>query len=163
MLPLIIAAAVAAGTQTPGLKALDRLSGCWSAPGQVRGKDATSVARGEWHMGGRYFMLHVRAVSATHPYEAALLYGAGEKPQGLTAFWMDSLGGAFSTSGSGGATSDGFTVEYRYPDAVYTNRFVRVAKGWRWTILEQATGKPQTLFAEYQLRPAGCRGMTFSF
>ena len=163
MLPLIIAAAVAAGTQTPGLKALDALAGCWKAPGQARSKDATSIARGEWRMGGRYFILHVRAVAAKDPYEAALLYGAGEKPEGLTAFWMDSFGGAFSTSGTGAATSDGFSVEYRYPDAVYTNRFVRVGKGWRWTILEQATGKPQTLFAEYRLTPASCRGMTFSF
>jgi hypothetical protein len=163
MLPVLIAAAVAAATQTPGLEALDGLAGCWKAPGQVRGKDATSVARGEWHMGGRYFILHVQAVAAKDPYEAAILYGAGDKPERLTSFWMDSLGGAFSTSGAGAATADGFGIDYRYPDAVYTNRFTREGKGWRWTILEHSTGKPQTLFAEYRLTPASCRGMTFSF
>lgn len=163
MLPLIMAAALAAGTQTPGLNAVGGLAGCWKAPGQVRGKDATSIARGEWRMGGRYFILHLRAIAAKDPYEAAILYGGGEKPAALKSFWMDSFGGAYSTPGEGTATPEGFTVEYRYPDAVYSNRFARVGKGWLWTILERATGKPQTVFAEYQLTPASCRGMTFSF
>lgn len=162
MLPLLVMARLAAEA-APGLETLNGLAGCWEAPGQVRGKDATSVARGEWRMGGRYFILHLRAVTGKDPYEAAILYGAGDKPAGLTSFWMDSFGGAYSTSGAGAAAPDGFTVEYRYPDAVYMNRFTRAGKGWRWTILEQPAGKPQTLFAEYRLVPASCRGMTFSF
>ena|SRR5947209_2904714 len=60
-------------------------------------------------------------------------------------------------------TGDGFSVDYRFPDAVYHNRFARMGKGWRWTIVEQAPGKPDKLFAEYKLTPATCRGITFGF
>jgi hypothetical protein len=163
MIALWIAAALAAQRPEPRLKPLDGLAGCWKAPGRVRGRDATSVARGEWHLGGRYFILHVRSMAASNPYEAAILYGAGEKPESITSFWMDTLGGAYSTSGAGSVTSQGFVVEYRYPDSVYANRFARAASGWRWTILERAAGKPESVFAEYKLSPASCRGMNFDF
>ncbi|HEX5259756.1 MAG TPA: hypothetical protein VFW35_13375 [Sphingomicrobium sp.] len=161
MLELLILAAVAAPSNA--VPAVGGLEGCWKAPGQVRGTDATSIARGEWHLGGRYFILHLKAVAKKDPYEASLLYGAGEKPDSINAYWMDTFGGAYSTSGKGAATGDGFDVVYAYPDSVYTNRFTRAGKGWRWTIMEQASGKPEKLFAEYRLTPTACRGMKFDF
>lgn len=159
-----LALMAAAMPTTPGPPVLDALKGCWNASGQVRGKDATSIARGEWHLGGRYFMLHLRSVPPASAYEAAITYGAGASSKAVGSFWMDTFGGLYEPSlGLGAVNGDGFSVDYRFPDAVYHNRFERVGRGWRWTIVEQATGKPDKLFAEYKLTPARCRGMTFSF
>jgi hypothetical protein len=140
------------------------LEGCWSAPGQVRGKDATSVLRGEWHLGRRYFVLHLRSVAPAQAYEAAITYRAGEKPGGIGSFWMDTFGGLYEPSlGLGAVSPDGFYLDYHFPDAAYHNRFERRGKGWRWTIVERAPGKPDKLFARYELAPASCRGTTFTF
>lgn len=159
---LAVIAATASGT--PGPAVLSALEGCWKAPGQVRGKDAASVARGEWHLGRRYFVLHLRSVRPAQPYEAAITYGAGEKPGQIGSFWMDTFGGLYGPSlGLGSVDDRGFSLDYRFPDAVYRNHFERLGRGWRWTILEQAPGKPDKLFAEYRLAPARCRGMTFHF
>ena len=154
-------AAVAPPNSVPSI--VGGLAGCWRVPGQVRGKDSTSIARGEWHLGHRYFMLHLKAVTK-QPYEAAIAYGAGEKPGEIGSFWMDSFGGMYQPSlGLGQVTSDGFILDYRFPDTVYTNRFVRSAKGWTWTIVEKPTGKAERLFAEYRLSRASCSGMKFGF
>src|SRR5689334_14919631 len=128
MLTLLVAAALAADApQTPGLKALAGLTGCWSAPGQVRGKDAASVARGEWHLGKRYFTLHLRSIPPAQPYEAAITYGAGEKAGAVGSFWIDTFGGLYEPSlGLGTVTDQGFTLDYKFPDAVYANRFERI-------------------------------------
>jgi hypothetical protein len=165
MLALLFAASLAPDVPQPsGLKALSGLAGCWTAPGQVRGKDATSVARGEWHLGGRYFMLHLHSEPPADPYEAAIAYGAGEKEGEIGSFWMDTFGGLYEPSlGLGAITPDGFALDYRFPDAVYTNRFERKGSGWRWTIIEKPTGKPEKLFAQYELAPASCAGMKFEF
>jgi len=140
------------------------LEGCWQSPGQVRGKDAASVARGEWHLCKRYFTLHLRSIPPAQPYEAAITYGAGEKAGAVGSFWIDTFGGLYEPSlGLGTVTDQGFTLDYKFPDAVYANRFERIGKGWRWTIVEKANGKPDKLFARYDLRPASCRGMRFGF
>jgi|SRR3954451_5127994 hypothetical protein len=159
---LMAAAAALPSNLVPA--AVGGLAGCWRAPGQVRGKDATSIARGSWHLGRRYFMLQVHSVTPNSRYEAAIAYGAGEKAGEVGSFWMDTFGGLYGPSlGLGGMTPDGFSLDYRFPDAVYTNRFVRAGKAWRWTIIEKASGKPERLFAEYRLTPASCRGMRFDF
>jgi hypothetical protein len=49
------------------------------------------------------------------------------------------------------------------PDAAYHNRFERLRKGWRCTIVERAPGRLDELFAQYELAPASCQGMTFTF
>ena len=161
---LIALASVAAAPPPNSVPAVvGGLSGCWKVPGEVRGKDATSIARGEWHLGGRYFMLHLKSVTK-QPYEAAISYGAGEKPGDVGSFWMDTFGGMYEPSlGLGKVTADGFTLDYRFPDAVYTNSFTRAGKGWAWTIVEKAPGKPEKLFAEYRLSPTSCQGMKFDF
>lgn len=157
-------ALAAAAQQTPGLRAVDGLTGCWKAPGQVRGKVATSVARGSWRLGGRYLMLQLRSTTPKRPYEAAIVYGAGEKPNEIGSFWMDTFGGLYSPSlGAGEIAADGFQQTYRFPDALYVNSFRRRGHGWRWTITEQATGKPEKLFAQYELTPTSCRSIKFSF
>lgn len=158
---LLLAAAIAA--TPPGLSAVGGLTGCWSVRGQVRGKDASSIARGEWHLGGRYFTLHLRQVTK-QPYEAAISYGAGEKPDAIGSFWMDTFGGLYEPSlGLGTITPGGFALRYRFPDAVYANHFERRGKGWHWTIIEEVPGKADKLFADYSLTTASCRGMRFDY
>jgi hypothetical protein len=162
LVALIGAAAADTANMVPAT--VGGLAGCWTVPGQVRGKDATSVARGEWHLGHRYFTLHLKSVPPAQPYEAAISYGAGEDAGEIGSFWMDTFGGLYEPSlGLGAVTQDGFALDYRFPDTVYHNSFVRIGKGWRWTIVEQAPGKADKLFAEYDFAPASCRGMKFAF
>lgn len=162
MIPLLaLAAAAVVPNKVP--EAVGGLFGCWKVPGEVRGKDATSIARGEWHLGRRYFMLHVKSVAPKLSYEAALTYGGGQKPGEIGSFWMDTYGGAYGALGAGAVTSDGFDVIYTYPDSVYTNRFRRVGRGWTWTIVEKPADKPERIFAEYHFSPASCSGMKFDY
>jgi hypothetical protein len=162
MLLFLAAAAAAAPNTVPAI--VGGLQGCWRVAGQVRGRDATSVARGEWHLGRRYFILHLRSISPAQPYEAAISYGAGEKPGSVGSFWMDTFGGLYEPSlGLGAVASEGFSLDYRFPDTVYHNRFERSGKRWRWTIVEQSAGQPDKPFAKYTLRPASCHGITFGF
>ena len=74
----------------------------------------------------------------------------------LVSYWMDSTGGAYSTSGKGRLEADGFTVTYHYPEGDYVNVWRRAGKGWRWTITEVVAGKPDREFAHYDLTPSGC-------
>lgn len=130
----------------------------------MRGKNASSIARGEWHLGRRYFMLHLRAVPPAQPYEAAIIYGAGEKAGSVGSFWMDTFGGLYEPSlGLGRVAENGFSLDYRFPDAVYRNTFERDGRRWSWTIVELAPGKPEKLFAHYDLASASCRTMKFGF
>lgn len=161
MLEFLLAAAAAANS-VPAI--VGALEGCWKAPGEVRGKNATSIARGEWHLGRRYFVLHLKSVPPAQPYEAAITYGAGENEGGIGSFWMDTFGGLYEPSlGLGRVEADGFSLDYKFKDAVYHNSFQRVGKGWRWTIIEQPFGNPQKLFARYGLTRTSCRGLAFGF
>jgi hypothetical protein len=162
MLILLLGAAAAPPNSVPDVVA--GLSGCWTARGQVRGKDAASVVRGEWHLGRRYFTLHLHSVPPVAPYEAAITFGAGEKLGQIGSFWMDTFGGLYEPSlGLGTVAADGFSLDYRFPDAVYRNRFVRKVHRWNWTIVEQAPGKPAKLFAQYDLTARNCAHVRFSF
>jgi len=161
MLALLLAAAITPNS-VPAI--VGALEGCWKAPGEVRGKNATSVARGEWHLGRRYFVLHLKSVPPAQAYEAAIAYGAGEKKGGIGSFWMDTFGGLSEPSlGLGTVNSDGFDLDYKFKDAVYHNSFQRTGKGWRWTITERPPGNPPKLFARYDFTPASCRGLAFGF
>lgn len=161
---LILLLAAAATPSNFVADAVAGLSGCWRVRGEVRGKDATSVARGEWHLGKRYFTLHLRSMPPVEPYEAAITFGAGKKPGQIGSFWMDTFGGLYEPSlGLGTVGADGFALDYRFPDAVYHNRFMHRPNGWEWTIVEQSPGKPDKLFAEYHLTPASCARVRFGF
>src|SRR3954462_6683446 len=98
MLSLLVLAATPALAPNSVPAVVGGLAGCWKAAGEVRGKDATSVARGSWHLGRRYFMLQLRSIVLKSPYEAAIVYGGGEKPGGVGSFWMDTFGGAYAPS-----------------------------------------------------------------
>ncbi len=163
MLTLMLMLATAAYTVPPGLAEVGGLQGCWRVSGQVQGKDSPSVARGQWHLGQRYFTLHLRAIGS-EPYEAAITYGAGEQPRAIGSVFLDTFGGLYEPSlGLGELEQGGFVQRYRFSDATYLNRFSRTVTGWRWTITEQTKDKPQSVFSDYHLRSAPCDGMRFDF
>ena len=163
LLTLMLMLATPPYTVPPGLTVVGGLEGCWRVSGQVQGKDAPSIAQGKWHLGRRYLTLHLRA-TGSDPYEAAITYGAGEQPQGIGSIFSDTFGGLYEPSlGLGELEQDGFVQRYHFSDATYLNRFNRSGTGWRWTITEQPKDKPPSVFADYQLRPASCRGMRFDY
>ncbi|HEX8572231.1 MAG TPA: hypothetical protein VF759_05720 [Allosphingosinicella sp.] len=163
VLTLMLMLATPDYTVPPGLAAVAGLQGCWRVSGKVQGKDSPSIARGEWHLGRRYFTLRLRAMGPD-PYEAAITYGAGERPRAIGSVFLDSFGGLYEPSlGLGELEPGGFVQRYRFPDATYLNRFSRSGIGWRWTITEQPKDKPPSVFADYHLRPAPCRGMRFDY
>ena len=163
MLKLMLMLATPAYTVPPGLAEVAGLQGCWRVSGQVQGKDSPSIARGQWHLGQRYFTLHLRA-TGSDPYEAAITYGAGKQPRAIGSVFLDTFGGLYEPSlGLGELEQGGFVQRYRFSDATYLNRFRRSGAGWRWTIIEQPKDKPSSVFADYHLRSAPCRGMRFDY
>ncbi len=160
---LMLMLATPAYTVPPGLAEVAGLQGCWRVSGQVQGKDSPSIARGQWHLGQRYFTLHLRA-TGSDPYEAAITYGAGEQPRAIGSVFLDTFGGLYEPSlGLGELEQGGFVQRYRFSDATYLNRFRRTRTGWHWTISEQRKDKPSSVFADYHLRSAPCRGMRFDY
>ena len=163
MIALMLMLATPAYTVPPGLAEVAGLEGCWRVSGRVQGKDSPAIARGQWHLGRRYFTLQLRAIGPD-PYEASITFGAGEQPRAIGSVFLDTTGGLYEPSlGLGELEQSGFVQRYRFSDAVYLNRFTRTRTGWRWTITEQAKGKPASVFADYQLRSASCRGMRFDY
>jgi len=108
VLTVMLMLATPAYTVPPVLAGVAGLQGCWRVSGQVQGKDSPSIARGEWHLGRRYFTLHLRA-TGSDPYEAAITYGAGEKPQAIGSVFSDTFGGLYEPSlGLGEVEQNGF-------------------------------------------------------
>lgn len=165
MIGLAMAMAVAQHvSRTAGMESVSGLEGCWRVTGRVQGEDAPGFAKGEWHLGGRYFMLHLRVPRPGDEYEAAITYGAGERPNEIGSLFSDTFGGLYGPSlGAGARTDAGFEQRYRFPDSVYLNRFERQQRGWHWTIVEQVPGREDRAFADYRLVPARCSGMRFAF
>ncbi|WP_426266214.1 hypothetical protein [Sphingomonas sp. LHG3443-2] len=147
----------------PGLAGVAGLQGCWRVTGRTLGEDTPAIARGQWHLGKRYFNLQLRTIGSD-PYEASITYGAGKEPRAIGSVFLDTTGGLYEPSlGLGELAEGGFVQRYRFTGATYLNRFSRTGDGWRWTITEQADDKPSSVFADYRLRPAPCRGMQFDY
>jgi len=144
----------------PAHAALDRLTGCWDAPGDVMGKQVRTKVRGAWRLGGRYLLLESHGLDPADPYDAAVIIGDAETK--LTSTWMDSFGAANGANGDGKIVNGAIAIDYTYPDAVYANRFVPDGAGWRWTIVERKPGSEKP-FASYRLSPAACGDTKFAF
>lgn len=163
MIAVLLMLATPAYTAPPGLAGLSGLQGCWRVTGKTMGEDTSGMARGQWHLGGRYFNLQFRT-HGSDPYEASITYGAGEQPSAIGSVFLDTTGGLYEPSlGLGELEPDGFVQRYRFSDAVYLNRFTRSDYGWHWTITEQGKDNASSIFADYQLRSASCRGMRFDY
>src|SRR4051794_8053763 len=109
---LALVAAVSAPPTNAVPAVVGGLEGCWNVTGSVRGRDAPSVARGDWHIGRLYFMLQLRSLVQGKPYTAAIIYGAGAKPGSIGSYWLDVVGGTAPTPVTGAPTPDGFMVAY---------------------------------------------------
>lgn len=163
MLSFLVMAAATAPNTSHALDAVGGLSGCWTAPGTVRGKKVASTAKGSWHFGRRYFLLQLRSTGAARDYSAAIIYGAGQQPNTIGSYWLDTFGGTAPLPVDGMATTDGFIIQYHFPDSIYSNQFTRAGKNWYWTIKVRVEGRTEQTFAEYELKPTSCRGLKFDF
>jgi hypothetical protein len=149
----------------PGIAhaALDRLIGCWDAPGEVMGKRVATRVRAAWRLGERYLLLESHGLDPADPYDAAITIGDHDGDK-LSAWWMDSFGAGYSAAGKGQANAAGaIVIDYGYPDAVYANRLEPQGKGWRWTITARKPDGSEKPFASYTLAPAQCDGTAFAF
>ncbi|AQR74649.1 hypothetical protein [Sphingomonas sp. LM7] len=159
---LATALALLSAPADPAHAALDRLAGCWDAPGDVMGKPVATRVRGAWRLGGRYLLLEMHGLDPADPYDAAIVLGDHDKIK-LSSWWMDSFGPGQSSAGTGDVQDGAILVDYRYPDTVYANRFAPDGKGWRWTIVERKSDGSEKPFASYRLTPAACGGTNFAF
>lgn len=141
---------------------LDRLVGCWAAPGEVMGKRVATRVRAAWRLGGRYLLLESHGLDPADPYDAAIVIGDHDGDK-LTAWWMDSFGAGYSTAGNGQVTEGVIAVDYAYPKALYANRIAPQGKGWRWTITERKPDGSEKPFASYTLTPVKCGDTAFAF
>ncbi|MBB4837942.1 hypothetical protein HNP52_000993 [Sphingomonas kyeonggiensis] len=149
----------------PGIahQALDRLTGCWDAPGDVMGKRVATRVRATWRLGGRYLLLESHGLDPADPYDAAITIGDHDGDR-LSAWWMDSFGAGYSAAGKGQADKSGtIAIDYAYPDALYANRLAPQGKGWRWTITERKPDGSEKPFASYTLTPIKCEATVFAF
>jgi hypothetical protein len=164
LLTVLMMLATPAYTVPPGLAGVSELKGCWRVSGKTLGEHTTATARGQWHLGGRYFNLQLRT-TGSDPYEASITYGAGKEPRAIGSVFLDTTGGLYEPSlGLGELEEAGFVQRYRFPESDYLNRFTRTDTGWRWTITVQAKGKPDSVFADYHLRrSASCPGVQFEY
>ncbi|NIJ21268.1 hypothetical protein FHS95_002971 [Sphingomonas naasensis] len=160
---LATALALAPPPLDPAHAALDRLAGCWDAPGEVLGKPVRTRVRGAWRLGSRYLLLEMHGLDPADPYDAAILLGDHDK-RWINSWWMDSFGAGYSAGGVGEVKNGAIEVLYSYPDATYTNRLVSDGKGWRWTIVERKhVGGGEKAFASYRLTPMPCDDTRFAF
>jgi hypothetical protein len=145
----------------PAHAALDRLTGCWDAPGEVMGKPVRTRVRAAWRLGGRYLLLESHGLDPADPYDAAIMLGDHDKTR-VSGWWMDSFGAGYSAAGKGVVEDGTIAVDYAYPDALYANRMTPDGKGWRWTIVERKPGGEKP-FASYRLTPIACGETKFTF
>lgn len=146
----------------PAHAALDRLAGCWDAPGEVMGKPVRTRVRGAWRLGSRYLLLEMHGLDPADPYDAAIVIGDHDEVR-LSGWWMDSFGAGYSAAGQGEVKEGAIAVDYAYPDALYANRLVPEGKGWRWTIVERKRDGTEKPFASYRLAPVACDDTRFAF
>jgi len=141
---------------------LDRLIGCWDAPGEVMGKRVATRVRAAWHLGGRYLLLESHGLDPADPYDAAIAIGDHDGDK-LNAWWMDSFGAGYSAAGKGQVARGVIALDYAYPDALYANRIEPAGSGWRWTIAARKPDDSEKPFASYTLTPAKCGDAAFAF
>jgi hypothetical protein len=146
----------------PAHAALDRLAGCWEAPGEVMGKAVQTRVRAAWRLGGRYLLLESRGLDPADPYDAAIVIGDHDKTK-LSGWWMDSFGAGYSAAGQGEVKDGVIAVDYAYPKALYANRITPDGKSWRWTIVERKSDGSEKPFASYRLTPIACGDTKFAF
>lgn len=144
--------------------AVGALAGCWEGEGEVMEKPVTIMVAARPIAEGALLTLdaHSRALAdAADRYAAHLVFGGTGKPNdaqagAISGYWSDSFGGAYTATGQGEATTDGFTITYPYPDAAFRNRWRFAGDQLTWQIVAVSAGGAEKLFARYALRKTAC-------
>ncbi len=135
------------------------LSGCWQGEGAVMGKPVTIALTAYPIVEGAMFAIDAEShatADAKDRYAAHLLFGDGGKDGAIFGYWADSFGPAYTSTGKGAPTADGFAITYPYPDADFVNRWQRKDTGLEWQITARDKAGKESLFARYTLRPERC-------
>jgi hypothetical protein len=165
---LVASPALAAEPGTPPVPAAVGLfEGCWQGEGIVLGKATRVALRARPIVERAMTLFEVDSVAAGDPkdrYAAHLLFaGAGSAaqptPERVWSFWADSFGGAFTATGEGVVRSDGFDVDYHYPEDVFVNRWRVQGRELRWTVVSRRGDGPEKPFAAYVLRRVSCAAL----
>jgi hypothetical protein len=156
---LLVAPAAAAEEPATAPVAVRPLEGCWRGTGSVMGKPVTTVMEARPVALGAMLVVDADSVATTDAadrYAAHLVFGSGKAPADVIGFWSDSFGGNFTATGAGAATSGGFDISYRYPDAEFVNRWRIAGDQLGWTIVARDEKGKEQPFASYTLRRAQC-------
>jgi len=160
---LALAAGNAQAAEPKPARVFDRLAGCWSVTGQVRGKPIRNLASGRWVIDGAYFLLQLKTPPGEKPYQAAIFFGRKEKGE-ILIHWLDRFGAEYSQyPGVGVETATGVDATWAYPDGPTRNRISLLPGGrWRMLITEEPTGKPEDVFSDYVFAPMACGKESFA-
>jgi len=156
------AALLTAGPAASAPKIFDALAGCWTVTGVVRGKPIENLARGQWAIDGKYFLLQLVGAPSGKPYAAALFFGQ-KADGGVVVHWLDIFGADESQYlGRGQATATTVVTDFPYPDGPTRNEISLEPDGrWRMLVTETPAGKPKAVFSDYQFTHATCGAARF--
>jgi hypothetical protein len=104
------------------------LAGCWEGRGAVMDKPVTLAIAARPIADDALLSLDAYSVAvadASDRYAAHLVFGGtADTGKGtISGFWSDSFGGAYTATGQGEGTADGFDITYAYPDTAFVNRW----------------------------------------
>jgi hypothetical protein len=158
-----LAAGGSSAAQPQPVRVFDRLAGCWTVSGQVRGKPIRNLASGRWVLDGAYFLLQLKSAPGEKPYQAAIFFGRKAKGE-ILVHWLDPFGAEFSQyPGLGLETATGVDATWAYPDGPTRNQISLLPGGrWRMLVTEQPTGKPVDVFSDYVFAPMACGKESFA-
>lgn len=159
-LALVLLPVAAAAQDAPKVPpAIAAIGGCWRGEGAVMGKPVTLALTVYPIVGGAMFAVDAESAATADPadrYAAHLLFGGAGKDGAILGYWADSFGAAFTATGKGAPTADGFAITYPYPDADFVNQWHRREDGLEWQITAKDKAGKEQLFARYTLRRATC-------
>lgn len=148
-----------AGT-APVPTALAGFEGCWAGTGHVMGKPVVTTLNVKPIALGalKVFDASSTAVEdASDRYEAHIIVGGTATREGrVKSYFADSFGGDYTAIGEGQVSADGFEVAYRYPTALFVNRWTAAPSKIEWTIVARDGEGKETVFAAYDLARRAC-------
>lgn len=140
--------------------ALAAFEGCWAGTGHVMGKPVVTTLNVKPIALGalKVFDASSTAVEdAGDRYEAHVIVGGtATREDGVKSYFADSFGGDYTALGEGQVSADGFEVTYRYPTALFVNRWTAAPTKAEWTIVTRDGDGTEAVFAAYDLTRRAC-------
>lgn len=160
VLALLLLPVAASAQDAPKIPpAVAAIGGCWQGEGAVMGKPVTLKLTVYPIVEGAMFAIDADSVATADPkdrYAAHLLFGDGGKDGAIFGYWADSFGPAYTATGKGAPTADGFAITYPYPDADFVNQWRLHDGDLSWQITAKDKAGKEEVFARYTLRHASC-------